>query len=149
MGNVNRGVVPMHRLIKLPYSYDALEPHIDARTMEIHHSKHHASYLDKLNQALSGHPDLEEKSVEELISDLNSVPEDIRRSIRNNGGGDVNHRLFFFSNRPSWRRPPRGHFECCRLDGNRKSVRHLHQRYGDLIPTSKSRSAGCLVDCTL
>jgi len=83
-----------HELPELPYEYDALEPHIDAKTMEIHHTKHHAGYVKKLNAAIEG-TELEGKSVEELIKDLDSVPEDIRTAVRNNGGGHVNHTLFW------------------------------------------------------
>jgi Fe-Mn family superoxide dismutase len=79
----------------LPYLYDALEPYIDARTMEIHHDKHHAAYVANLNKAVAGFPELESKSVEELVRDLNSVPEKIRTAVRNNGGGDYNHTLFW------------------------------------------------------
>lgn len=82
-------------LPKLPYSYDALEPHIDARTMEIHHTKHHQAYTDKFNAALEGHADLASKSAEDIITDLRSIPEDIQKAIRNNGGGYVNHKLFW------------------------------------------------------
>lgn len=84
-----------HELPDLPYSYDALEPHIDAKTMEIHHGKHHQGYVNNLNAALENHPDLQEKSVEELITDLNSIPEQIRTAVRNNGGGHFNHSLFW------------------------------------------------------
>ena len=84
-----------HELPALPYGYDALEPHIDARTMEIHHTKHHQAYVTKLNAALEGHPDLAGKSVEELIGALDNVPEDIRSAVRNNGGGHANHTLFW------------------------------------------------------
>mgnify|MGYP001217655267 CR=1 FL=1 len=84
-----------HELPDLPYAHDALEPHIDARTMEIHHGKHHAGYVTKLNDAIAGNSDLEGKSVEDLISDLDSVPEDIRGAVRNNGGGHANHSLFW------------------------------------------------------
>ncbi|HEX2252910.1 MAG TPA: superoxide dismutase [Thermoanaerobaculia bacterium] len=84
-----------HQLPDLPYSFDALEPHIDARTMEIHHDRHHAGYVKKLNAALEGHPDLEAKSLEELLRDIGSVPEDIRTAVRNNGGGHANHSLFW------------------------------------------------------
>jgi Fe-Mn family superoxide dismutase len=84
-----------HDLPNLPYAHDALEPHIDARTMEIHHSKHHAGYVAKLNGALEKHPDLQGKSVEDLIADLASVPEGIRTAVRNNGGGHANHSLFW------------------------------------------------------
>ena len=80
-----------HELPDLPYAHDALEPHIDAKTMEIHHGKHHAGYTTKLNGALEGHDDLAAKSAEDLVSDLASVPEGIRGAVRNNGGGYVNH----------------------------------------------------------
>ncbi len=84
-----------HTLPKLPYGYDALEPHIDARTMEIHHTKHHQAYIDNLNKAVDGKEAVAGKTAEQLISDLNSVPEDIRTVIRNNAGGHVNHSLFW------------------------------------------------------
>lgn len=84
-----------HELPKLPYSYEALEPHIDARTMEIHHTKHHQTYVNNLNAALEKHHNLQTKSVEELIKDLNAVPEDIRTAVRNNGGGHLNHSMFW------------------------------------------------------
>ena len=84
-----------YSLPDLPYGYDALEPHIDARTMEIHHSKHHNAYITNVNTALEGHADLASKAVEDLISDLDSVPEDIRGAVRNNGGGHANHSLFW------------------------------------------------------
>ena len=85
----------MHTLIKLPYAYDALEPHIDARTMEIHHTKHHQTYVDKLNAALEKCPQLQLLSSAELIADLSRVPEDVRTAVRNNAGGDANHTMFF------------------------------------------------------
>jgi len=84
-----------HQLPALPYAYNALEPHIDAQTMEIHHSKHHNTYVTNLNKALESAPELANKSVEELISDLGSVPESIRTAVRNNGGGHANHSLFW------------------------------------------------------
>ena len=84
-----------HEVPPLPYAYNALEPHIDEQTMRIHHDKHHAAYVSKLNAALEKHPDLSSKSVEELVSDLGSVPEDIRGAVRNNGGGHANHTLFW------------------------------------------------------
>ncbi len=83
-----------YTLPELPYSYDALEPHIDARTMEIHHSKHHAGYVAKVNAAIAG-SELESLTVEELISDLGKVPDDKRMAVRNNGGGHANHSLFW------------------------------------------------------
>lgn len=82
-------------LPKLPYEYDALEPHIDKETMNIHHTKHHNTYITNVNNALEGHSDLSSKSVEELISNLDAVPEDIRTAVRNNGGGHANHSLFW------------------------------------------------------
>jgi len=84
-----------HELPPLPYDYAALEPHIDAQTMQIHHDKHHAAYVNNLNTALANYPDLQDKSAEELIKDLNSVPEAIRTAVRNNGGGHVNHTMFW------------------------------------------------------
>ena len=84
-----------YSLPDLPYAYDALEPHIDARTMEIHHSRHHNTYITNANTALEGHADLAANDVEELIADLGSVPEDIRTAVRNNAGGHANHSLFW------------------------------------------------------
>lgn len=84
-----------HELPKLLYAVDALEPHIDARTMEIHHGKHHAAYVNNLNAALDKHPELKGKSLDELVRDLAKVPEDIRTAVRNNGGGHWNHSLFW------------------------------------------------------
>jgi len=86
-----------HQLDPLPYSPNALEPHIDARTMEIHHGKHHQTYVDKLNAALEGQSDLQILSALELISDLAKIPESIRGAVRNNGGGHVNHTFFWQS----------------------------------------------------
>lgn len=83
------------QLPPLPYAEDALEPHIDARTMSIHHDKHHAGYTNNLNAALEGHADLAGKSIEALLGDLNAVPESIRMAVRNNGGGYANHSLFW------------------------------------------------------
>jgi Fe-Mn family superoxide dismutase len=84
-----------YTLPELGYAYGALEPHIDARTMEIHHTKHHAAYVTNVNNAIAGKPDLEAKCPGELIADLKSVPEEIRTVVRNNGGGHVNHSLFW------------------------------------------------------
>ncbi len=86
-----------YELPKLPYAYNALEPHIDARTMEIHHTKHHQSYITNVNKALkrNGNAELEAKPVEELISDLKALPDKIRRVVRNNGGGHANHSFFW------------------------------------------------------
>ncbi len=79
----------------LPYAFDALEPYIDAQTMQIHHDKHHAGYVAKLNDAVAGHPELAGKSVEELVANLAAVPEAVRTAVRNNGGGHANHSLFW------------------------------------------------------
>jgi len=84
-----------HTLPKLDYSYDALEPFIDAKTMEIHHTKHHQTYVDKLNAALEKHPELKTKNVEELLQDLSKIPDDIRTAVRNHGGGHWNHSFFW------------------------------------------------------
>jgi superoxide dismutase, Fe-Mn family len=84
-----------HELAALPYAFDSLEPFIDAKTMEIHHDKHHAAYITNLNNALKDHADLQSKSSIELISNLNAVPEAIRTAVRNNAGGDVNHAMFW------------------------------------------------------
>jgi Fe-Mn family superoxide dismutase len=84
-----------HQLPSLPYAFEALEPHIDAQTMQIHHGKHHQAYINNLNAALEAHPDLQSKSVEDLIKDLNALPEAIRTAVRNNGGGHANHSLFW------------------------------------------------------
>jgi len=84
-----------YKLPPLPYAFDALEPHLDARTMEIHHDKHHAAYVTNLNKAVADYPDVGKKPVEELVTDLNVVPEKIRTAVRNNGGGHYNHSLFW------------------------------------------------------
>jgi superoxide dismutase, Fe-Mn family len=84
-----------HSLPALPYAFNALEPHIDARTMEIHHGKHHQAYVTNLNAALDKHPELHSKTVEELLAGITSIPEDIRTAVRNNGGGHVNHSMFW------------------------------------------------------
>jgi Fe-Mn family superoxide dismutase len=85
----------MFELPELGYSFDALEPHIDAKTMEIHHDKHHGTYVTKLNDALKGHDELLSMDIAELIMNLNKVPEDIRKTVRNNGGGHANHSFFW------------------------------------------------------
>ncbi|WP_455662398.1 superoxide dismutase [Pradoshia sp.] len=84
-----------YSLPQLPYEYDALEPHIDKETMNIHHTKHHNTYVTNLNAALEGHEDLAGKSLEELLANIESVPESIRTAVRNNGGGHANHSLFW------------------------------------------------------
>lgn len=91
----------IHILPQLPYSFDALEPHIDARTMEIHYTKHHQAYVDNLNKALTDFPELSEKPLEELLSGLDKVPEKIRMAVKNHGGGHFNHSLFWKMMGPS------------------------------------------------
>ncbi|HYF97078.1 MAG TPA: superoxide dismutase [Patescibacteria group bacterium] len=85
----------MFSLPDLPYGYDALEPYIDEQTMKLHHTKHHQTYIDKLNAALEGHDNLASKSIEELLKDLDALPSDIRTAVQNNGGGHYNHSLFW------------------------------------------------------
>ena len=95
-------------LPKLPYAVDALEPHIDAQTMTIHHDKHHQAYVTNLNAAIEKHPELAGKSLEDLLMDLNSVPEDIRTAVRNNGGGTWNHNMFWEIMGPNAGGAPKG-----------------------------------------
>ncbi|MBT2571603.1 superoxide dismutase [Planococcus sp. ISL-110] len=97
-----------YELPELPYAYDALEPHIDKETMNIHHTKHHNTYITNVNAALEGHDDLASKSVEELIADLDAVPESARTAVRNNGGGHANHSLFWKLLSPSGGGNPTG-----------------------------------------
>ena len=98
----------MHEVPQLSYGYDALEPHIDARTMEIHHTKHHAAYVANLNKALDGHDELAAKSVEDLLRGIAEVPEEIRGAVRNHGGGHANHSLFWSVMSPSGGGEPSG-----------------------------------------
>ncbi|MBS3986982.1 MAG: superoxide dismutase, partial [Erysipelothrix sp.] len=97
-----------HTLPALGYGYEALEPHIDTQTMTIHHSKHHQAYVDNLNAALDKHPSLFDKSLVDLVKELNSVPEDIRGAVRNNGGGHLNHTHFWEVMTPGGASAPSG-----------------------------------------
>src|SRR5881409_3510841 len=97
-----------YELPALPYPKDALEPYIDAQTMEIHHGKHHAAYVTNVNKAIAGKPELEKKTVEQLISNLEAAPADIRGVVRNNGGGHANHSLFWKLMAPKAGGPPGG-----------------------------------------
>ena len=97
-----------HSLPALPYATDALEPHFDAQTMEIHHGKHHAGYVAKLNAAIEGHSELADKSVEALLGSLDTLPEGIRGAVQNNGGGHANHSLFWSSLSPQGGGAPTG-----------------------------------------
>ncbi len=92
----------------LPYAHDALEPHIDKQTMEIHHGKHHQAYINNANAALEKYPNLQSKTAEELVADLNAVPEDIRGAIRNNAGGHANHSFFWTVMGPNAGGSPKG-----------------------------------------
>lgn len=98
----------MFTLPDLPYKHDALVPYIDEETMKIHHGKHHAGYVSKLNAALEGHDDLKDKTVEDLLRNLNEIPEDIKTSVQNNGGGHANHSLFWESMSPDGGGEPQG-----------------------------------------
>ena len=97
-----------HTLPRLPYAHDALEPYIDAQTMEIHHGKHHQGYVNNLNAALEGHDDLVKLDVEELLRNIDQVPEDIRQAVINNGGGHANHSLFWSIMSPNGGEPSSG-----------------------------------------
>jgi superoxide dismutase, Fe-Mn family len=97
-----------HEVPPLPYDYAALEPYIDAQTMTLHHDKHHATYVTNLNNALQKYPQLQNKSAEEIIRDIKSVPEDIRTAVRNNGGGHVNHTMFWKIMKPKGGGAPSG-----------------------------------------
>jgi len=97
-----------HQLPPLPYAYNALEPYIDQQTMEIHHDRHHAAYVNNLNAALEGYPELQDKPLEELLRNLGALPEAIRTAVRNNGGGHANHTLFWEIIGPGGGGEPRG-----------------------------------------
>src|SRR4030081_3261163 len=97
-----------YTLPPLPYDYGALEPHIDARTMEIHYTKHHQAYVTNLNAALKDHPDHQGKPIERLIAQLDALPEGIRAAVRNNGGGHANHSLFWLIMKPGGGGEPTG-----------------------------------------
>ena len=97
-----------YELPKLPYAYDALAPHIDAKTMEIHYTKHHQAYITNVNNALKDHPSLQGKPIEALIADLNAIPESIRTAVRNNGGGHANHSMFWLIMKPNGGGNPTG-----------------------------------------
>ncbi len=111
-----------YELPKLPYAYDALEPYIDAKTMEIHHTKHHQTYVNKLNDALAKHPELDGKSLEELLMDLDAVPDDIRTAVKNHGGGHWNHSFFWKWMMPGAVGEPKG-----------KIVDAIAKNFGDFV----------------
>ncbi len=97
-----------HELPPLPYAFDALEPHIDAKTMEIHHDKHHAAYVNKLNAALADHSDLQAKSLEDLLRGLTALPDSVRNAVNNHGGGHLNHTIFWNNMSPDGGGEPAG-----------------------------------------
>lgn len=111
----------MFTLPDLGYEFNALEPHIDAKTMEIHHDKHHAAYVAKLNEALANVPELQDKMIEEILGDIAQVPEDIKTAVRNNGGGHHNHTLFWESMKPGGASAPSG-----------KLADHINLEFGGL-----------------
>ena len=122
-----------YTLPSLPYAYDALEPHIDAQTMEIHHTKHHQAYITKVNAAIDGTP-LESKSIEELVADLASVPENIRTAVRNNGGGHANHSLFWTVLSPSGGGSPTGGLAAA-IDAAFGNLEKLQQDFNNAAAT--------------
>jgi Fe-Mn family superoxide dismutase len=119
-----------HTLPTLPYAFDALEPHIDAKTMEIHYTKHHQTYVDKLNAALDKHPKLHEKTIEELVADLDMVPEDIRGAVRNHGGGHLNHSIFWELMAPGAAGKPSGNL-AKEIDASFGSFEAFQQQFAD------------------
>lgn len=123
-----------YSLPDLPYAYDALEPHIDAATMEIHHTKHHQAYISKANAALEGHSDLEAKSIEDLVSDLGAVPEAIRGAIRNNGGGHANHSLFWTVMSPNGGGAPTGELAAA-IDSTFGSLDAFKEKFSNAAAT--------------
>ncbi len=123
-----------YTLPELPYAYDALEPHIDARTMEIHHTKHHQAYISKVNAALEGHDELAAKSIEDLVSDLGAVPESIRTAVRNNGGGHANHSLFWTIMSPNGGGAPTGDLAQA-IDGKFGSFENFQSEFSNAAAT--------------
>ena len=123
-----------HTLPELPYAHDALEPHIDAQTMEIHHGKHHNTYITKLNEAIAGNVELEAKSVEELVSNLDAVPEGIRGAVRNNGGGHFNHDMFWQSMNPNGGGTPTGDLASA-IDGSFDNFEGFQEAFANAAKT--------------
>jgi Fe-Mn family superoxide dismutase len=117
-----------YTLPALPYDYSALEPHIDARTMEIHHTKHHQTYIDKLNAALEGHDDLSNQSVEDLLRNFSKVPSDIQGPVRNHGGGHANHSLFWTILGPNGGGEPSGDLASA-IEGDFGSFKELQEKF--------------------
>jgi Fe-Mn family superoxide dismutase len=122
----------MFSLIRLPYSYNVLEPYIDARTMEIHHGQHHQPYVDKLNAALVNYPALQSLSVLELIRSLEQIPEEIRTAVRNNAGGDACHTWFFTGIGPNEGGNPRGALAAA-IDANFGGFQQFQQQFAEAV----------------
>ncbi|MEA2508487.1 MAG: superoxide dismutase, Fe-Mn family [Actinomycetota bacterium] len=118
-----------YQLPDLPYDYSALEPHIDARTMEIHHTKHHKTYVDKLNAAIDGHSDLEYDNVDDLLKNFDKVPEDIKGAVRNHGGGHSNHSLFWTIMGPDGGGEPSGNVASA-IDDAFGSFKEFRDKFG-------------------
>jgi Fe-Mn family superoxide dismutase len=123
-----------HQLPSLPYSPNALEPHFDARTMEIHHGKHHQTYIDKLNAALENHPELASLGINELISGISRIPENIRSAVRNNGGGHANHSFFWDSLSPDGGNQPGAALQSA-IDQSFGSFDDMKQKFADAALT--------------
>jgi Fe-Mn family superoxide dismutase len=123
-----------HQLPSLPYSPNALEPHFDARTMEIHHGKHHQTYIDKLNAALENHPELASLGINELISGISRIPENIRSAVRNNGGGHANHSFFWDSLSPDGGNQPGAALQSS-IDQSFGSFDDMKQKFADAALT--------------
>ncbi len=128
----------------LPYAFDALEPHIDARTMEIHHDRHHAGYTKKLNAAIEKHSDWQDKSISDILRGIDQVPEDIRTAVRNNGGGYANHDLFWKVMSPKGGGAPSGDLEKA-IDSSFGSVQELKQKLSDAASGQFGSGWGWLV----
>jgi len=123
-----------HKLPALPYAHDALEPHIDGRTMEIHHSKHHNAYVTNLNNALDQYADLQSKSLVDLMKDLTTVPSSIRTAVRNNGGGHLNHSMFWTSMSPNGGGAPSGELAAA-IDGTFGNFEGLKDEFSKAAAT--------------
>ena len=117
-------------LPSLPYSYNALEPYIDARTMEVHHTKHHQKYTDKLNEAVAGHPNVGNLAIEDILSDLSSLPQEIQTPVRNHGGGYANHNFFWTILAPAQRQKPEGDMAAA-LDTTFGTFSDFKQKFSD------------------
>ena len=126
-----------YTLPPLPYDFGALEPHIDAKTMEIHHDKHHAAYVNNLNAALKDHPDHQGKTIEDLIQNLDALPEAIRTAVRNNGGGHANHSLFWQIMKPGGGGEPTGAI----ATGDHLRARRLRRIQGGLREGRRPRGS--------